>query len=215
LDDWRGINSCLNSLGIIAFNRTDYDAAKRYFDEALALSRKMGDRRATGIRLMSLGNVAGARCEFTAANAYFGEALTIAREIGSKEDIATNIFNLGDIAAQQGEAHIANSYFRDALALALEIGALPLALTALVGIATLKAKASEAELSAEILGVALNHAASNAEIKAYAEPTLGLLRAALSDEALEAALARWKTLSLDLVLDMIKLAASDSASLLR
>lgn len=204
LDDRRGLNSCLNSLGIIALNRGDHAAAKRYFEDALALSREMGDRYAIGIRLMSLGNVAGAHRDFAGANAYFGEALAIAREIGSKEDIATNIFNLGDVAAQQGEVQIADRYFRDALALALEIGALPLALTALVGIAALKAKAGEAELSAEIVGFALNHAASNAELRAYAEPSIDLLHAVLSDEALEAALMRGKMMSLNHVLDTTK-----------
>jgi tetratricopeptide (TPR) repeat protein len=197
LGDRRGINSCLNSLGVIALNREDHDAAKRYFDEALEMSRETGDRLAIGTRLMNLGNVAGARHDFAEANAYFGQALAIAREIGSKEDIATNIFNLGDIAALQGEDRIANRYFRDALALALEIGALPLALTALVGIAALKAKTGEAELSAEILGFALNHAASNAELRAYAEPALESLRTTLLDGTLEAALVRWKNLSLD------------------
>jgi tetratricopeptide (TPR) repeat protein len=203
LGDRRGVNLCLNSLGIFAFDQDKFDTATRYFDQALALSYEIGDRRAIAIRLINLGDVAVKRHEYDAAKAYLVDALVSAREVGSKEDIATIILNLGDIAAMQGDAGSAYAYYRDALAQSVSIGAMPLVLNALVGIAGLMAKGGDANQSAEILGFALNHAASSAELRKYGEPTLSDVTSALPAHELEAAVNRGKAMDLDAMLGLL------------
>jgi tetratricopeptide (TPR) repeat protein len=188
---------------VVAVYQRDYVAATRYFEEGLALGRAIGDRWGIASCLMNLGVVADYQDDYATAARRYGEGLAISRSIGNRWGVAAALSNLGNASAQLGNDAVAWQYFRDSLSGALGLGAPVIVLYCIVGIAGLQAKAGAHLRAAELLGLALGHPSSIGDLARGAEPTLALLRAALTADELDAALARGKTLDLKQVTEEI------------
>jgi class 3 adenylate cyclase/tetratricopeptide (TPR) repeat protein len=189
LDDAERTSSALNSLGMVATVRETYDQADHYFEGALDLAREIQDRNATGKYLANLGLVAEKREDFEAAAERYRESLDLFREIGARQDAVINLFNLGLVEFNQGRDEAARRYHLEALAQALDLGALPVALGGLIGIAGVEARLGNVERAAELLGLALSHPASNAEVEENAGAIVDLVRGALDADEVEAHMA--------------------------
>jgi class 3 adenylate cyclase/predicted ATPase len=200
LGDRYGVAGSLNTLGLVALYQGGYREATRCFEEALAIGRELGNRDAIGKFLGNLGLVAEKQGDYPLAIQRYEESLSILREIGARHAALLNVLNLGDVATAQGDEAKAERYYREALAEALGLSALPIALGTLRGMAKVLARSSQHLHAAELLGLALNHPASDAEMRQQAEPVLSELRTVLSPEQLEAAMARGKGMTLEGVL---------------
>ncbi|RIH83775.1 Regulatory protein AfsR [Calidithermus terrae] len=200
LGEAEGVASCLNSLGLVEVFRGDLEPALHRFEEALAVARGVSNPEIVGKIQANLGLVAEKRGDYAEAARHYGESLAVFREISARHAALINVLNLGDVAAAQGDDARAGGYYREALAEALGLGALPIALGTLRGMAAVWARDGEPLRAAELLGLALSHPASDAEMRQQAEPVLEGLRALLPPEALEAALARGRATTLEEVL---------------
>jgi tetratricopeptide (TPR) repeat protein len=108
--------------GLVAEQREDYDAAERYYHDALVIFRDLKMDIDVGTLLGDLGHIAQLRKQYDAAERYFREAFALAEKIGSKEGMATRYGNLGILALGRQRWAEARGWFEKALPLALEVG---------------------------------------------------------------------------------------------
>src|SRR5207248_1784979 len=74
----------LNAAGNLAWNQTEYRAARALFEESLAIFRELADRDGIARSLNYLGNVAIEQGEYSAAHALYEESLAIRRQLGDR-----------------------------------------------------------------------------------------------------------------------------------
>jgi predicted ATPase/class 3 adenylate cyclase len=93
----------LGAAGSLSYWRNDYPSARARYEEALALSREIGDRRAIGESLYNLAYMPWIDGDTPAALALFEESLAIFRELDIPDLIAANAGAIGGILARQGD----------------------------------------------------------------------------------------------------------------
>src|SRR5208282_3044244 len=93
----------LNTAGGLAYYQGDFPGALALYEESLAISRELGDRRLTAYALNNLGNVVYDQGDLAAARARHEESLAIRRELGDRRGMATTLNNLGNVAYTQGD----------------------------------------------------------------------------------------------------------------
>lgn len=196
LGDEDGTGSALNSLGIVAREQHELEQAKDYFEQALTLSQRAGDKYSTGVRLNNLGVVAEQRGDLTAATRYQEQAQAIAREIGDREGAALTEINLGSLAMASGDMAQALSRFQHALAELTALDSVPYALYALAAFAKLEVSRGRLEHGAELLGLALGHAATTGDIAIDFDAVRCELEGKLGAERADAAMARGRAMAL-------------------
>ena len=112
----------LNAAGVLAWNQTDYPAARALLDESLAMSRQLGDREGIGRSLNSLGNVAVEQGDYPTAWQRYEESLAIRRDLGDRRAMAGVLGNLGNVAYERGDFPAARALSLEALAISRELG---------------------------------------------------------------------------------------------
>jgi tetratricopeptide (TPR) repeat protein len=198
--DRQGLIAARNELGVAAFHRAEFDRAQDHFGANLALAREMDDRYRIQQALNNLGEVAREQGAYDQARAYYEQSRTICEEIGDRLGVALTLGNLGMVCVAGGQDVEAWQYVRQSLPEHMAMQDMPHVLTDLVSAAHLQARAGKPQRAAELLGLALHHPASYSEVDRDAQPVLELLREALGEEALEAALSRGAELELEQVL---------------
>ncbi|MGH9280661.1 MAG: BTAD domain-containing putative transcriptional regulator [Acidimicrobiales bacterium] len=108
--------------GVLAQRQADYDAARRQFEDGLALSREAHDQRGIASALHSLGNVEGLQGRLDHAAALYEESLIIGRELGDARIVAASLTNLGWIAQTRSDFHEAGRFTDESLAAWRELG---------------------------------------------------------------------------------------------
>ena len=93
----------LTEAGMSAWHRGEYERAAALHEEALALSRKLGDERGIGFALNSLGAQELEKGNYDRATPLFEEALALSRELGDERTVGYALRNLGEVARRQGE----------------------------------------------------------------------------------------------------------------
>ena len=111
----------LAGIGRIAEVQCDYDAARTYCEENLALCREIGDKKAIANALNALGNVVSAY-SYGAARRWYEEAHAAWLEIDDKKNIAVIRNNLGLVASFQGDYVKAGGLFEQCLTFFREFG---------------------------------------------------------------------------------------------
>ncbi|KAL9950913.1 hypothetical protein ACROYT_G043485 [Oculina patagonica] len=107
--------SVLKSLG-------EYEKAKEYLEEALAIKKEIGDREGESSCYRNLGNVFQAVGEYVKAKKYYEKELAITKEIGDRKGEGAVYGNLGAVFISLGTYAKANEYLQKALALIKEVG---------------------------------------------------------------------------------------------
>jgi tetratricopeptide (TPR) repeat protein len=108
--------------GLVAQQREDYAEAERFYAEALAAYRDLGEEVDVAVVLNDLGEVAHAQRHYDRAEGYYREALAIDEKRGHEEHQATRHNNLGHLALDRGRPAQARPHFERALPLAREVG---------------------------------------------------------------------------------------------
>jgi uncharacterized protein HemY len=118
VDDQRGLASVLYFLGHLERRSGDFPAARRHFEECLALRRRLGDARGVGYATRDLGQVALERGAAGEARARLEESLARFREVDDRRSAATVLGLLGDAARAAGDPGAAARRYEESLALA-------------------------------------------------------------------------------------------------
>jgi tetratricopeptide (TPR) repeat protein len=111
-----------NNLGLVYDALGQKQEALRYYEQALAIWREVGDRRGEGSTLNNLGLVYDDLGQKQEALQYYEQALTITREVGDRTHEGTTLNNLGAVYDALGQEQEALRYYQLALAIWQEVG---------------------------------------------------------------------------------------------
>ncbi|GAB6265013.1 MAG: hypothetical protein STSR0001_04570 [Methanothrix sp.] len=112
----------LNRLGLAYADLGEPRKAIEHYEQALMISREIGDRRGEGNNLGSLGLAYSDLGEMRLAIEYYEQALMISRKIGDRRGEGADLGNLGNAYRNLGETDNAIEYYQQALVIAKEIG---------------------------------------------------------------------------------------------
>src|SRR6266446_3533062 len=123
LGDRRGIALSLDRLGMGAWRRGDFSAARVLMEEDLALFREVGDQDRVAWSLFTLGLLNNKQGEYPRACALFEESLTLFRQLGNKRGIAASLTQLaGTLFVSQGDQAMIYPLLEEGLSLDREVG---------------------------------------------------------------------------------------------
>jgi len=80
-----------------------YDKALKYYEESLAMDRKLGKEDQIVIKLSNIGAVYHSWGQYDKVLQYFEEGLAIDRKLGKEDNIATDLNNIGGVYRSWGE----------------------------------------------------------------------------------------------------------------
>ncbi|MGA8310372.1 MAG: protein kinase, partial [Terriglobales bacterium] len=120
--DLGGEAQAFHATAEVPLNQGDLKLAKTLYQQALAIARKIGDKRATARELGNIGLVFAQEGDFATGERIYGEALADFRDVGDKHGMSVVIGNTGDIFHAEGRLGEALAEYRDALILAREVG---------------------------------------------------------------------------------------------
>jgi tetratricopeptide (TPR) repeat protein len=110
------------SLGDIALMRSDYETARRCYEEALPLYREVGDVQGEAHCIRSLGSIAFVRSDHGTARRRYEEALPLYRQAGAVQGEANCIQSLGNIALERSDHETARRRYEEAQPLYRQVG---------------------------------------------------------------------------------------------
>jgi DNA-binding SARP family transcriptional activator/tetratricopeptide (TPR) repeat protein len=116
-----GESGNLNSLGVIEFNRHDYESAARYFTQALAIFREIDDEYGESISLYNIGNTHLERGQTRRAIEFHERSLVISERIGDKAGQASVYHRLGEAYQRSGQHDTAVKFYQKSLRTRAEI----------------------------------------------------------------------------------------------
>ena len=123
LGDRRGIALSLDRLGMAAWRRGDFRAARVLMEEDLALFKEVDDRDRVAWSLFTLGLLNNKQGDYTRACTLFEESLTLFRELGNKRGIAASLTQLaGTLFVSQGNQAMIYPLLEEGLSLDREVG---------------------------------------------------------------------------------------------
>jgi non-specific serine/threonine protein kinase len=108
--------------GNLAYHQADYAAARSYFDESLAIWRRVADQGGEGRALAALGMVIQVEGDMDKCRGVLEGGLELCRQAGDVDGVGIALFQLGLVAAQQGRVNEAERFGEEALALSRQTG---------------------------------------------------------------------------------------------
>nr|QNO47084.1 photosystem I assembly protein Ycf3 [Methanosarcinales archaeon ANME-2c ERB4] len=112
----------LGNLGNVYSALGQVEKAIKYYEDALVISREIGDRRGEGADLGNLGRAYSDLGQVEKAIKYYEDALVISREVGDRRGEGNHLGNLGNAYYALGQVEKAIEYHEDALVISREIG---------------------------------------------------------------------------------------------
>ncbi len=86
---------CLNGLGQVFYNLSDFDKSRDYYQQQLQLAQRVNNRQAEAQAIAGLGEIQRIKQNYAEAIALFQQQLDIAREIGDYEQEGYALNSLG------------------------------------------------------------------------------------------------------------------------
>jgi len=114
--------ACVRRLGDIALSRSDLDAARAYYEEALSLFCGVDDVLGEANCIWSLGDIALHRSDYDDARAHYEEALPLFRRVSDLLGEANCIRRFGDIALYRSDNVEARARYEEALPIYRRLG---------------------------------------------------------------------------------------------
>jgi CHAT domain-containing protein/Tfp pilus assembly protein PilF len=112
----------LDSIGQIHVDLKHYATASRYLERALAIRRRIGDRRGEAITLNDMGWVFEDRGQKRTALRYYRQSLELSRSVGNQFQQVITLDSIGEIQLALGETSAARESLRNALVLVRQTG---------------------------------------------------------------------------------------------
>lgn len=193
-----GICSALNNLGRVAQMREDLDAAERFYSRSRDIALEHGYRQFASHATTNLGAIAMRRRDYAAAERILGEALSRLQAENDDFGLASALHNLAESCAALGNAETAARHCRRAIEVRLSLGERRIAGTLDIAASILSSAGRHTEAT-RLLGATAAAAAATTAARPTdtAAETGRAMRAALRDEAYEAALREGAALSLE------------------
>ncbi len=120
-EDTNKVNA-LNALSTNLFVSYEYERSHQLAKEALALAKKIGDKKGEGFALANMGAYYADDNKYDIAHNYYRDALKIGNEIGNKKLIGASYQGFGGIEGNQGNYIASIKYFDTALTYYRQIG---------------------------------------------------------------------------------------------
>ena len=112
----------LNAAGNLAMVRGEYEPARAFHEESLALWRGLGDRGGIATALYYLARVVLAQGDYAAARAPAEESLALRRALNDRWGMAVSLNFLGEVARAQGDYAAAGPPYEEGLELFRAVG---------------------------------------------------------------------------------------------
>lgn len=101
----------IKSLGVSHVVRSNYNEARKYYDESLAIFEEVGDKDGIARVYSNIGNVEIYRGQYLDAKEWLQKAFDIFKELGNPFTIAASAANLGNVYLNTGEYDEAITYY--------------------------------------------------------------------------------------------------------
>ena len=108
--------------GVIALRTGDWNAAREYFESAIATYRRAGYDAGMASAYNSLGLLHKNHCRFKEAARFLEQALRIGERSGLFHDSAVYVHNLGIVHEKMGDWDVAEDHYRRGLQMNTEVG---------------------------------------------------------------------------------------------
>lgn len=106
----------LYGAGVMAVERGDHLAARRFLEQSLQAYREQGDERWVAVALTKLGDAFYAGGDYDTARRLIQEALEQSRRLGDLSHAGRVLTNLGEVFRAQGEHAAARKLYEEAIA---------------------------------------------------------------------------------------------------
>jgi predicted ATPase len=114
---------CTHGLAGLAYHMSDYETARRMWEDSLKLKRELGDAQGISYTLNNLGEMAQRQGDYRLSIALHEESLAIKRHTtGDRWGAAYSLNEMGTIVQRQGDYARAKTMLEEALALFEETG---------------------------------------------------------------------------------------------
>ena len=102
-------------LGLVYRQQSRYDAARRQFELALSVNRRLGDRQHEARTINALGSVANLERDYSVAIDLFTEALRLRDLIGDRAGVGTSLMSLAQVHGNLGDYSAVEPLLKQAL----------------------------------------------------------------------------------------------------
>lgn len=107
----------LRGAGKVAYYQCDFEAARTYFEQSLALDRELDNRLRMADTLSRLGFLFVIQENYTAAEPVYRESLALFRALDERRGVGRVLSELGYIALRQGDYTLARTQLEESLTL--------------------------------------------------------------------------------------------------
>jgi CHAT domain-containing protein/Flp pilus assembly protein TadD len=112
----------LRRIGLNYHSQGQYAKALEFYQQSLAISKVIGDRRGEGTSLNNIGSIYSSVGQYTKALEFYQQALAISKAIGNQSGEVTSLNNIGLIYHEIRQYAKALEFYQQALAISKAIG---------------------------------------------------------------------------------------------
>ncbi|MEO5951097.1 MAG: tetratricopeptide repeat protein, partial [Chloroflexia bacterium] len=191
-----------------AVRRGEYNAARKLLEEAVEMSKKVGDKRYMAFASAALAEVTWYMGNPIKARNQYTESLALYRELGDRRGEANTLRNLGHLAHREGDERLASNLYYQSLRIERELRSEPNKALLLGALAGLVGSLGNAREAARLLGISDNALKIAGGIlppidRIQRKYTLETLRAILGDSHLQELMVSGEAISLEKGLQLI------------
>ncbi len=122
LHDQPTLATVLHHSGRVAWMQGNFEVARAYCSEALAIAREVDDRNAVSVSLNTLATIDARQGDFDLAGRLLTESIAIMREIGDRWGISYVLLNQGNVEQHLCNYDKARELYNESLAIRREFG---------------------------------------------------------------------------------------------
>jgi tetratricopeptide (TPR) repeat protein len=122
VNERKGIARVFRSIGLVYWQKSDYDAAIMCYKKALKISEEVGDMLGSAKSENNMGIVYDLKGDYEAAMTWYQKSLQISEKLGEKLNMSNVVINIGENYRLQGNYDAAMTYLKRALQIKEELG---------------------------------------------------------------------------------------------